>query len=311
MKYWLCLIGVLMVGCAVQEAPLPPVPPVPADLYQRTWGWAPPTPIDESPAAPQAMPTQAAPRTQKPNEAVYHWEEGTEYDVPVQLGWPVDIQLEPGELLAVDVDGDRAEQGKTEKRWQKVVGTSGQEYEKSVQQQHLFWTCTHRGQKQGIMLATTRRMYYLALKCVDSSQVRVVRWEYPPGPAKPAPALPPRVLPDLAQAQRFQVGYHVTAPEGFEHLRPLWVGNDRGHIYLVFPPTMLAEYAPLVREVTARGPSLVNSRQPAGKAVIVVDGLSPRLELRYGEGDEAPVVVITRGELQAITCPGDAACPLW
>jgi hypothetical protein len=118
-------------------------------------------------------------------------------------------------------------------------------------------------------------------------------------------------LPDPHAPKRYLVGYTVEskgAPAAFE---PVWVGNDREHIYLIFPPTMLAEKAPMVREVTAQGPALVNSRQPAGKPVIVVDGLSERIELRYGEGEHAQLIHITRGQLEVITCPASERCPRW
>jgi type IV secretory pathway VirB9-like protein len=313
MKRMLCLSVLLMLsGCVPKEEPLPPVPPTPLDLHveklQDAQTWTPPQTIPDA-VPPLVVPPALPPA--KPNEARYLWQEGTEYEVPVQIGWPVDVQFEPGEILAVDVDGDRAPLGEHERRWQKVEGTSRQEWGKDKQQAHIFFTCTHISQKQGVVVATSRRMYYLSMKCVAKSPVRVVRWDYPPEAQLPPPVPPPRILPDPAQVQRYQVGYEISTPEGFESYRPVWVGNDKEHIYMIFPPTLLAEQAPMVREISAQGPTLVNSRQPAGKPVVIVDGLSPRLELRYGEGEEAPVITITRGNLQVISCPGAPQCPLW
>ena len=81
-------------------------------------------------------------------------------------------------------------------------------------------------------------------------------------------------------------------------------------MYLRFPPVALHQRMPLLRGMTDQGkPYLLNARQYG--EWLIVDELAPRLELRRGTGDEAQHMVITRGELRTITCPGAAECPQW
>lgn len=302
------LIIVLLTGCAAKELPPPPVPPVPPTLWEQTT-WEAPRLIDEP--APIFEVPPAVPPPPRPNELVFAWEPNMEYVVPVQIGWPLDIQYQRGEWVSAYAEGDRGYLAEGETRWQVETTIEGGAEEKGQQRTHHLWTCAHPGHTQGVVTITDRRAYHLSLKCVGKTPTRVVRWTYPPPPAKPQEPAVPRVLPDPWTPRQYQVGYTIEAGAGAEELRPLWVGNDREHIYLIFPPTILAEKMPMVREVGQTGPALVNSRQPVGKPVIVVDGLSPRLELRYGEGEFAQVVVITRQQLTTIQCPGESGCPVW
>ena len=72
---------------------------------------------------------------------------------------------------------------------------------------------------------------------------------------------------------------------------------------------VLATELPLVREIGPQGPSVLNTRLIG--PVLVIDKLIGRLELRYGAGEQAQVIRITRGTLQPITCPNNEQCPVW
>jgi type IV secretory pathway VirB9-like protein len=90
---------------------------------------------------------------------------------------------------------------------------------------------------------------------------------------------------------------------------PRHVVDDGKKVYIVYPEVTLFENVPLVRIIGPNGPQVVNSRQYLN--VVIIDQLVARAELRVGIGENAQTVIITRGQLRTIACPGDAACPVW
>jgi hypothetical protein len=79
--------------------------------------------------------------------------------------------------------------------------------------------------------------------------------------------------------------------------------------YILYPEVTLFETVPMLRLIGPNGPALVNARQYLN--VVIVDMLVPRAELRVGIGEHAEVMIITRGQLRTIACPGDPDCPVW
>ena len=303
-RVWLVLF--LLTSCAAEKKePLPWVPPMPEQL--STWSTPmvvslPPVPEPEAP--PPAPPVRAA----APNERLYDYQVSHEYEVPVPLGWPVDVVLEPGELVHTIVGGDRAPLAEGEPpRWEVKEGQSETQY---TPVQHVFFVATHVGQKMGVIVATSRRTYYLTLKCVAKTDIRAIRWRYPAPPAPPVVVKrPPRILPDPLIPHRLHVGYLILAPDPVPEWTPLQVVDDGQKMYILLPPTTRFAVAPMVRGKGPNGPFLVSSRHM--DTVIILDQMIGVLELRYGEGETAQVVTVQRGPLTLIVCPGDGQCPLW
>ena len=102
MRYWL-LVLLLLTGCAAKKEALPWVPPMPEQLST----WSAPLVVPRPPA-PETPPPPPPVRAAAPNERLYDYAISTEYEVPVPLGWPVDVVLEPGEVVHTIVGGDRA-----------------------------------------------------------------------------------------------------------------------------------------------------------------------------------------------------------
>lgn len=292
-----CLLA-LLVGCVTEEVPVP-VPPAPADL--STWSapvvWTPPPRPEVAKPKPE--------RPAAPNEQLYTYEVSKEYEVPVPLGVPADVMLEPGEVIQNIVGGDRTPVPEGEgPRWEVKEGLSDTQYGSTP---HVFLSATQPGLTLGLIVTTSRRVYYLTAKSVAKSKVRAVRWRYA---HQPVPVTPrePVLWPDPAVPQRYHVGYRIEAPTP----KPEWVPvvlDDGRKTYLLFSPVVLATEMPLVRMVGPQGPQVLNSRQVG--PVLIIDRLVPRLELRYGAGEHAPVIRITRGALHTITCPGAEECPVW
>jgi len=65
----------------------------------------------------------------------------------------------------------------------------------------------------------------------------------------------------------------------------------------------------MIRLIGSNGYELVNARLVG--SVLVIDHLFNGAELRVGNTATADVVRIVRGTSQMISCPGDAACPVW
>jgi type IV secretion system protein VirB9 len=284
---------------------VPPTLPPPEDL--STWT----VPELVQPEQPVPVATKPAPLPVGAAEKVYDYKPGVAVQAPVAIGMPLDIVLEEGEQVRQIVDGDRApaEQGQT-RRWDVREGGDGSG---DGLRPHIFVTASAPGLTNGLVITTTRRSYYITCKSVQKSPVRVLRWHYPQdGSDRPRPTpepASPALLPHPEQPMRYHVGYEVTV----SHPPPAWaprhVVDDGKKLYIVYPESTLFERVPLLRGIGPNGPELVNARQFLN--VVIVDSLLPRAELRVGIGEGAQTVTITRGTLRTITCPGDAACPVW
>lgn len=299
----LCLV---LAGCAMQEPAPVPVPPMPEDL--STWTapeWVSETPVLTSSSAAAVLVAPEPPKSA--NLKVYAWEPGKEYKVPVALGSPADIILEPGEIVHNIVGGDRQPlQEGDAPRWEVKEGKSA-----SAQMPiaHVFLAASHVGQQMGVIVTTDRRTYYLAVASVASTPIRAVMWTYPEPPPAPVHARAPSLVPDGSQPQRYHVGYSLTSPGTLPAWAPTTVLDDGRKTYLIFPATMLYQAAPLVRLLGPQGPQLVNSRQVG--QVYIIDQLIGHAELRVGAGEHAEVLTVSRGNVETITCPGHAQCPAW
>jgi hypothetical protein len=199
MPRWCCVLMllalVLLSGCQKEE-PLPPTAPPPEDL--STW-MVPELVQPERPLPELVKPVKLPAGT---SEKVYDYKPGVAVEVPVAIGFPLDIVLEPGEQVRQIVDGDRgpAEQGQA-RRWEVHEGGDGTG---DTLRPHVFVTASAPGLTNGITITTTRRMYYITCKSVNRSPTRVLRWHYPengPG-ATPVPvaqhppgSCPPRTSP--------------------------------------------------------------------------------------------------------------------
>ena len=304
---YVLLVLVFLAGCAPKEPPPVPVPPMPTDLspVDDLSTWAAPTLI-EPPPAPAPLPS---PRPAADNEVLYVYEPSKEYVVDVPLGWPADVVLEPGEKVHNIVGGDRVplQEGEAP-RWEVKEGVSESQY---TAVQHIFLTASHVGQKMGVIVTTSRRTYYLTVKSVAETPIRAVRWAYPAPPVPPVVEQRPFILPDTSKPQRYHVGYLIDALDPAPDWTPFQVLDDGRKTYILFPPTMLYQEAPLLRLIGPQGPQLVNSRQY--KTVYIIDQLISRAELRLGAGEHAQLVTITRGALHTVVCPGQAPewCPQW
>jgi len=259
--------------------------------------------VQEAPAEPAVV---VPPRPAGPNERVFRYHPGVEYRINVQLGWPVNIMMEPGEVIHNIVGGDRAplQEGEAP-RWEVKEGKSESA---STPIAHIFVAASHTGQRQGIVVTTDRRTYHLTVVCLAVTPVRAVRWTYPDTPIVAQPKKP-TIFPDATAGQQYHIGYRINTQGQVPDWSPARVLDDGKKMYLLFPRPMLYQAAPLVRGIGPQGPQLVNSRQRGN--VIIVDHLAGRLELRVGAGEHAEVVTITRDHLQRITCPGHDECPSW
>jgi type IV secretion system protein VirB9 len=187
------------------------------------------------------------------------------------------LTLPPGETLISMAAGDTV-------RWQIGETRSGEGTGLRV---HVMIKPFARGLVTNLVLATTRRLYFVRLRSGPTESFNAaVAWDPPapaapaPSPAKPAPAPAPAAAspPPLA---RVDAGYAIR-PKG---RRPAWtpraVLSDGRRTYLVFPPQMAAGEAPAL---FARGPAgetqIVNYRQQGG--LWIVDRVLDRAELRLG-----------------------------
>jgi type IV secretion system protein VirB9 len=174
---------------------------------------------------------------------------------------------------------------------------------------HLFVTAAESGLKMGLVVTTTRRIYYLACESTKASKGRVVRWRYPTSETPVLKAKEPGLLPDPAAPARYHVGYTLTASQPQPSWLPRQIVDDGKKTYIVYPEVTLFESVPLLRLIGPNGPQLVNARQYLN--VVIIDQLVARAELRVGIGETAETVTITRGALRTIACPDDEACPQW
>jgi type IV secretion system protein VirB9 len=243
-----------------------------------------------------------------PAEKVYDYTPGVAVEVPVALGTPLDIVLEPGEQVRQIVDGDRGpkEEGQS-RRWEVREGVDGAG---DGLRPHVFVTVADAGLTNGLVITTSRRVYYVTCKSVGKSPTRVLRWHYAQETAVGLPVEEtPGLLPGPTEPRQYHVGYIVESKGRAPDWQPRQVFDDGRKMFVLYPEVTLFGSVPLVRAVGVNGPALVNSRQFLN--VVILDFLAPRLELRVGVGESAQVVTITRNVLHTIQCPGDTDCPVW
>jgi len=239
------------------------------------------------------------------SELVYHYTPGREYVVLVPLGWPMDIQLQPGEILHTIVGGDRAPlQEGDAPLWEVKEGLSNTEGTPIV---HVLITPSHIKKRIGLVITTTRRSYHLTCVSVSRTLHRMVRWTYDPPQDAQKRAVRPTIFPDPAHSKRYHIGYDIAGEQNTGDWMPTQVVDDGRSTYIIFPFTMLYQAAPLLRLIGPSGPQMVNSRQVSN--VYIVDQLISRAELRVGAGEHAQIATITRGNLETIQCPGHDLCP--
>ena len=308
MHYWpLVALVWLVAGCQAGEPPPPPTAPMAEDLST----WAVPELVQPERHAPRPGSPRPAKVPAGTAEKVYDYAPGVTVEVPVALDQPLDIVLEAGEQVRQIVDGDRAplEQGQT-RRWEVKEGGDGaggrapaaclcdgdggrahqrrHHHHDAADLLHCLQECGEVAHPGGA-LALSRR------ECGRPG---------PPGRAR-APAAPG---PADALSRRLRA-------DGAGRPAPAWTPrqmvDDGKKMYLLYPEVTLFRPCPLVRAVGVKGPQLVNARQYLN--VVILDQLSPTLELRVGVGEAAEVVTITRGKgLRTITCPDDGEdCPQW
>jgi type IV secretory pathway VirB9-like protein len=280
------------------------VPPVADDLV----GWSAPT----ATKAPESSSTasQEPSTARSAREKVYTYVDGDVYAVPVGLGAPLRIILQPGERIHNLVGGDRSPSPDGQEGaqpWEVKEGLTGSEL---TVRPLVFVTVTKPGLSTGITITTTRRVYELVIRSVAKTPVRSVRWTYPDKDSIFAKALELSPLPDPTQPQRYHVPYTIeTSTPAPAWSMGLHAVDDGSKTYLIFPPTVTTMDAPLVRLIGSNGPELVNARQVG--SVLVLDRLINRAELRLGTGPRAELVTIQREAPVTIQCPGEPRCPVW
>lgn len=301
------LVLLVLGGCHPEPPPEPPVAPAPEDLS----AWSVPALIPPRRQPAQVAPVLLANLPAGTAEKVYTFAPGVAVEALVSLGIPLDIVLQPGEQVRDIVGGDRSPlpEGQQHPRWEVK---QGKDQAGTGLRMHVFVTVTEPGLINGLTITTTRRTYYVTCKSVAKAPYRVVRWHY--AGAERESTLPevvpePPLLPLPDQPMRYHVGYELAVSQPAPSWVPRFVGDDGQKTYLVYPEVTLHESVPLVRGIGPNGPHLVNARQYLN--VVIIDQLLGRAELRLGTGERAQVVTITRGALRTITCPGDAACPVF
>jgi len=299
------LVLLWFVGCSKSEPPPPAVPAAPEDLST----WAVPELVQAAPEPTPVM-AQGAPPAEKPSAAmkVYDYAPGATFAVQVPTNTPLDLVMEQGEQVRNIVGGDRAPaEGAGSARWEVKEGADGLG---ETLRHHVFLTVAEPNLTTGLIITTTKRVYYITCKSVKTSPVRVVRWTYPHA----APELKPKVkepglLPDPSEQRQYHVGYKLEASNPAPHWQPRHILDDGKKTYILYPEIALFETVPMLRLIGPNGPQLVNARQFLN--VVIVDQLVARGELRVGIGEHAETVTITRGALKTIACPGDQSCPVW
>jgi type IV secretory pathway VirB9-like protein len=305
------LLCALWTGCAHKEEGLPPLPPMPEDL--STWT------VPELVQPPRPDPTATKVRPATKEEQLVEFKEGVSTTVLVPTNAPLDILLQPGEEVRDIAGGDAGAQAPSaptegsvpaplpQIRWEKQEGKHGSG---ETLQHHVYLHAKAPGLTMGVIITTTKRVYYLMCKSVKASQVRVVRWKYPEEVVPVALSKEPGLLPNPHDKKLWHLGYTVTSsrPQAPDWM-PRGVFDDGKKMYLVYPEIVLRQTVPVVRMIGPNGPQLVNARQFL--SVVIVDQLAPRLELRVGIGEAADVVTIARGALRTIECPESPECPVF
>jgi type IV secretory pathway VirB9-like protein len=263
----------------------------------------------ETKPAPEALPP-AAKEKASAGEHIHDYSPSATYPVTVATSVPLDILLEPGEQVRNVIGGDRepATEETQTRRW--VVKEGGDGAGEGLRH-HIFVSVTEPGLTMGMIITTTKRVYYLSCKSVKTSPVRAVRWRYPVSETPKAQVAKGQgILPDPDDHRQYHVGYEfVSTHTPPPHWLPRQVVDDGKKTYILYPEVTLFDTVPVLRTLGPNGPQLVNARQYLN--VVILDQLLGRAELRVGIGDKAETVTIARGNLRTIQCPGDEACPHW
>ena len=185
-----CLLALLLVGCAKEAPPPPPVPPAPEDLSTWSLPELVPPPAPETPPVPPPTPEKPTPA-----EQVLDFTPGTTFSLTVPVGAPLDIVMQRGEEVRNVIGGDRAPvEANQTTRWELKEGAHGLG---DTLQHHIFLSATLPSLSTGLIVTTTRRTYYLQCKSVAKSPIRTVRWRYPVETTDPLAKLKvPPLLPD-------------------------------------------------------------------------------------------------------------------
>jgi type IV secretory pathway VirB9-like protein len=231
-KLWVVVSLTLLAGCATATPPMVKTPPLAEDLV----GWS--APVAEEESEPRSPALAEPPTARSPREQVYAYVAGEVYAITVPIGAPMDIVLQPGERVHNLVGGDRSPTPDAQDAsppWDVKQGLSGTG---ATARPHVFIAVTKPGLRTGLAITTTKRTYYLECRSVSRSPVRSVRWTYPADHRHVANAMPPRLLPDPTQPQRYHVPYTIETSQP----RPPWtvrqVVDDGAKTYFIFPPTV-------------------------------------------------------------------------
>ena len=216
-------------------------------------------------------------------EKLYDFAPGGTYLAPVMVGFPLDILFERGEEIRNYSGGDPEllEQGQQANRWEVKPGASGRD---ATMRPHLFLRATEPGLKMGLVITTTKRIYYLTCASVKASPIRAICGSMPTSPC-PRPLRLHRVCCPIPRSRQYHVAITATSQPA-----PPWVPrhivDDGTKLYIVYPEITLFKSVPLVRKIGPNGPQLVNSRQFLN--TVILDELPARVELRVGTGMPRP-----------------------
>jgi type IV secretory pathway VirB9-like protein len=298
----LALSMALYWGCTQEVPPPEATPPPPEDLST----WSAPALVQQS-AQVRQTPVSEEPKP-TPAEKLYDFASGGTYLAPVMVGFPLDILFERGEEIRNYSGGDPEllEQGQQANRWEVKPGASGRD---ATMRPHLFLRATEPGLKMGLVITTTKRIYYLTCASVKQSPIRAIRWKYADAPQEQPRPVEPSLLPHPDTPRQYHVGYQVATSQPAPQWVPRHIVDDGTKLYIVYPEITLFKSVPLVRKIGPNGPQPVNSRQFLN--TVILDELPARVELRVGTGTYAETATITQGQLRTISCPGDPECPVW
>lgn len=291
--------AVLLVEEEPEAEPLPPEPPIIARTYRPNISPEQMADIDDIPnvrphiaieSANAEAAIQPHPDNFQNSIQVYPYARGALYQVYTAPDQITDIALQPGEELKSVLSGDTS-------RW--VVGdtVSGEGPEA---QAHILVMPTTSGLKTNLVIATSRRAYYVELHAFRETYMAAVSWRYPDQPLGRSLSSAPRpevrqqpATPAGLQLQNLNFRYDISGDE--PHWRPNQVFDDGRKVYIQFPTRLDQGEAPPLFVLGRDGRTqLVNYRMREN--YYEVDRLFARAELRLGERQQ-DVVRISRSDL--------------
>ena len=196
------------------------------------------------------------------------------------VGFPLDILFERGEEIRNYSGGDPEllEQGQQANRWEVKPGRRAAMRPCG---RISFCGLPEPGLKMGLVITTTKRIYYLTCASVKASPTCAIRWKYADEPLPQTPP-PNRVCcPSETRAA-------VSCGLSWRRRSPRRSGS-RAISWMMAPSsTSCIPRSPCLRvcrwcaRLAANGPQLVNSRQFLN--TVILDELPARVELRVGTG---------------------------